>query len=440
MMKKTGWFVAISVILSSRHAASVTIGLENESVQSVDAIAANNNMLRGGDIQYLPGEEDFSNNCSGGLNGEAPARCVVLPYSFNNGDLGVRFNKFDFTSETGMPPDHWARLTLEDYPIQGGKAQVLKRETSAGSVVTEEDHQFNYDCRQSAHEYILASGGYPTMPNSNPDHEFWAEFDEVVDWQLFRRLNADPNTLFRLPDLWKDWSISQVSESVHDEYPGSLQATFTEWLVKDKTLKLDQSIVPFRSQSDFLGKVVRSSFLNSWAVAEVGPITFFAKWAVGRPRPEEVAYLISQDTLTAADGVPEHVVQKVKSMKLESAESFTGYPEGSPKHPSWPAMHSAGSTGSFWLNIIFNLTEEQYCQALLTDYMVAMARTVSGVHYRMDNICGLNMGQQIIAERLADVLTENYGGDRAVIQAKIDKERFDWEDFDPLTCSRSPSI
>jgi PAP2 superfamily len=215
------------------------------------------------------------------------------------------------------------------------------------------------------------------------------------------------------------------------------QAALTAWLVSNKTLKLDQSVVPFRSQSDFLGKVVRSSFLNSWSVAEVGPIAFFAKWAVGRPRPEEVAYMITQDKLTAADGVPKDVVEKVKAMNLTSAASFTGYQEGSPNHPAWPAMHSAGSTSSFWLNIIFNLDEEQYCQALLTDYAVAMARTVAGVHYRMDNICGLNMGQQIIAERLADILTETYGGDRAVIQAKIDKERFDWENFNPLTCSRS---
>ena len=99
-------------------------------------------------------------------------------------------------------------------------------------------------------------------------------------------------------------------------------------------------------------------------------------------------------------------------------------------------MHSAGSTSSFWLRIMFDLTDEQYCQALLTDYAVAMARTVAGVHYRMDNICGLNMGQQIVAERLADTLAEAYGSDPAVVQAKIDQERFDWEDFDPLTCER----
>jgi hypothetical protein len=207
--------------------------------------------------------------------------------------------------------------------------------------------------------------------------------------------------------------------------------------VTDKTLKLDQSIVPIRSSSDFLGKVVRSSFLNSWSVAEVGPISFFTKWAVGRPRPEEIAYKIAQGELTAADGVPKDVVKKVISMNLTSAESFTGYPEGSPNHPAWPAMHSAGSTASFWLNILFDLSEEQYCQALLTDYAVAMARTVAGVHYRMDNIRGLNMGQQIIAERLADKLAEKYGSDRAAIQAKIDEERFNWEGFDPQTCSRT---
>jgi PAP2 superfamily len=332
-------------------------------------------------------------------------------------------------------------LTVDDYPIEGSNAQVLKRDTTAVSVVTEDDYQFIHDCHQTAHEYIMASGGYPTMPSRDPNDAFWTEFEEIVDWQVARRNNVNPNSFFRLPDLWQGKNIAQVAEAVHNEYPGSLQADFTEWLLSpssQQNVEIDPTIFPFRSQRDFLGTVVRSSFLNSWAVAEVGPIAFYAKWAVGRPRPEEIAWMITRDELTTKDhGVPPDVVQTVKDMKLTSPESFTQYAEGSPQHPAWPAMHSAGSTSSFWLRIIFNLTEEQYCQALLTDYAVAMARTVAGVHYRMDNICGLNMGQQIIAERLADFLAEKYGSNRAAVQAKIDKERFDWEKFDPETCARS---
>jgi len=31
-----------------------------------------------------------------------------------------------------------------------------------------------------------------------------------------------------LPDLWSDFSVDEVSEAVHDEYPGYWQAVFLE--------------------------------------------------------------------------------------------------------------------------------------------------------------------------------------------------------------------
>jgi hypothetical protein len=52
--------------------------------------------------------------------------------------------------------------------------------------------------------------------------------------------------------------------------------------------------------------------------------------------------------------------------------------KGSPLHPSWPAMHAAGSTCSYWLPAIAKISPEQYCEALRLDYAVAFARTVAG--------------------------------------------------------------
>ena len=117
-----------------------------------------------------------------------------------------------------------------------------------------------------------------------------------------------------------------------------------------------------------------------------------------------------------------------------AATDFTAYPEGSPRHPSWPAMHSAASSSSFWMSVVFELTDEQYCQALLTDYAVSYARTVAGVHYTSDNIDGLNLGQEILAEFLKDHLVERYGANEANTQAKINAMRFDWNEFDPDNC------
>lgn len=219
MMRKTCWFVAAILgshaALNGIHAASVSGELNVEGHPAV-AATTSQSFLRAGDIimTSVSGED----SCSGPNAGDN-VRCVQLPYSYSTGDLGIRFNKFEFTGENSQPPDHWARLTLDDYPIQGNNAQVLKQETTAGSVVTEEDYQFLNDCRLTAHEYIMASGGYPTMPNSDPNNAFWEEFEEVVDWQVARRRNVNANTVFRLPDLWNEMNISQVAEAVHDEYP-----------------------------------------------------------------------------------------------------------------------------------------------------------------------------------------------------------------------------
>merc|ERR1739836_226419 len=97
------------------------------------------------------------------------------------------------------------------------------------------------------------------------------------------------------------------------------------------------------------------------------------KWTVGMPRPEEIAWLIYTDQLThKRDGVPKSIVSKIKSLELSDSHDFTHYKEsGCPTHPSWPAMHSAGSTISVWLPAIAKLTRDQYCEALRTDYAVS---------------------------------------------------------------------
>ena len=135
--------------------------------------------------------------------------------------------------------------------------------------------------------------------------------------------------------------------------------------------------------------------------------------------------------------IPKDVYQMIKDMKLWNSTSFTQYPKGCPNHPSWPAMHSAASSMSLWLPVVAELTEEQYCQVLLTDYAVSFARTVAGIHYRRDNFAGLNMGQEVISHALPDHLAEVYGANAATVRAKIEKYRFDWRNFSPADCKTS---
>ena len=85
--------------------------------------------------------------------------------------------------------------------------------------------------------------------------------------------------------------------------------------------------------------------------------------------------------------------------------------------------------------VILDLTEEQYCEALRVDYAVAFARTCAGVHYGTDNLAGLNLGQEIIADKLAQHLATTYGSDPDKVQAKMDRLRFDWANFDSFTCT-----
>lgn len=164
-------------------------------------------------------------------------------------------------------------------------------------------------------------------------------------------------------------------------------------------------------------------------MSTVGPYNFAAKWHAGRARPEEVVWAIKIGQLS--EGVPQDIKDAVALMNINSATEFTAYPEGSPNHPSWPAMHSAIASVSFWLSVVLDLNDEQLCQARLTDYGISYARTVAGVHYPSDNLTGMNLAQEVLAKKMAAFLSEKYGSDKALIEAKIAANRFDWNTFEP---------
>ena len=82
-----------------------------------------------------------------------------------------------------------------------------------------------------------------------------------------------------------------------------------------------------------------------------------------------------------------------------------------------------------WLGVVLNLTPEQLCQVKLMDHAVAFARTVSGVHFRTDDIAGLKLGQIIIKDKLPGHLNTQYGSDPHLVTQKIRTLEFDWNDF-----------
>lgn len=344
------------------------------------------------------------------------------------GDLGVRFNKIPFPN--GAPPGFFP-LSERDYPVRGDIADILQEQSLGASIVTTRDFELHGDRPE---DYIQKIGGLPSMPNSNPEHPFWKELEEVVDAQLDRLGGVNPTAIMTLPALWEGFNIEQVADAVHDEYPGYWQAELLKNLWAEG-VSIDYEILPFRSRLDFIGLQVRLADLNTWAIGIVSAPNFCLKWSAGRARPEEIVHMIARGELMETHGVPENLVVKVRSMGLTSAQSFTAYDEGSPVHPSWPAMHSAASSASLWLAVVLNLTPDQYCEALRVDFAVSYARTVAGVHYPTDNIAGLNLGTEIMHERLADHLSQAYGSDANKVQEKLNRLKFDWADFDPANCS-----
>jgi hypothetical protein len=87
-----------------------------------------------------------------------------------------------------------------------------------------------------------------------------------------------------------------------------------------------------------------------------------------------------------------------------------------------------------------NLSEEQLCEAKMLDYSVAYARTVAGVHYDIDNIAGLTMGQEILAQKLPRYLQDEYGADYTAVKEAVEAARFDWTKFKKSDCWRMASI
>jgi hypothetical protein len=346
-------------------------------------------------------------------------------------DLLIRFSKIVFPLDSSLY-DTVLPLGPEDYPVRGALADTLKFDSIAHSVMTRDDFEVN---NVDLASYIQAIGGRPSFPSSDSSADFWEEFMEVLEIQEARISGTVPTAnLMVLPDIWAGKSLHDVADAVHDEYPASHHVELMKTFFGEG-LELDYSILPFRSNRDFIGLEVRMADLVTWAFAAVAPTNFLMKWSVGRPRPEEIAIQIKNDDITELDGVPSGVVAAVKAMGLTRAENFTHYDEGCPLHPSWPAMHSASSAASLWLAVVADLTPDQYCQVLRTDYAVSFARTVAGVHYTTDNIAGLNLGQKILADKLAGHLAEKYGADPQVVQQKINSLTFDWNDFNPVTCA-----
>ncbi len=95
---------------------------------------------------------------------------------------------------------------------------------------------------------------------------------------------------------------------------------------------------------------------------------FEVKYYYGRPRPEEAC------------------------ARLGFGQNITGYQEGCPNHPAYPAGHASAAGAACVLFDWFNVTDTQRDAVFDACYVWAMARTMAGVHYSSDNLAGLALG------------------------------------------------
>ena len=387
-----------------------------------------------------------------------------------------RFNKFDFSGSipgnvfiTNFPTmtdaekltyENMPDLTSAEYPITASTDVIdLLRKSNAISVVTEDD----YEIKQNVQDVIGAIGGPPIHPTCDVSNPFWEELQHVVDVAKYRRANGNLDSAdlashlqtlgydewltHYIPKLWDSHTIAQVAENVHDEAPGDWQAQLIQQFLVEG-LEVDYDVMPERSAVEFIGAVVRLYDLNTHFINYVAPHNFAAKWHAGRARPEEMVHAIVNgdidpscvppalysDIIANFDDLRGATFDYAYGASDPDGTAFTAYEEGSPRHPSWPAMHSAASNVSFWMRVMFNLTDAQVCEAMKIDYGVSYARTIAGVHFKRDNLDGLNMGKELIRLEIAKYLHDHFDADEAAAQAKADSiaASFDWNNYKQL--------
>lgn len=179
----------------------------------------------------------------------------------NPNDTGHRFEKFSMYDNKEKPN----MQSTSAYPMSTEVSTLLRFHSNGYSIMTDEDY------RMKGHDiehYIEAVGGYPPRPSKDLNDKYWEEFRVVCQMQLLRRNEQlpDDQSIWRAPDLWKEFSAYEVAEAVHDEYPGLNQANLIEWFIINTGIKLDYDILPFRCRDDFIGTNVRLAALNTWAI------------------------------------------------------------------------------------------------------------------------------------------------------------------------------
>lgn len=283
----------------------------------------------------------------------------------------------------------------------------------------------------------------PLMPEDGD--AFWGELVEVAkkvkyakDGKTFASIKDEEEAHLQHPalDTTKDFvsefirdkynltKVAQGAELVHKDFPNKILSDLCVHLLSNGARI--RPLLPEVGFSRFTDGPVLFSHLVGWAVHTVSPTAFATKWYHGRPRPEEVIGAWARKEIEApqwADVMLSSLVDVEAVIKDE--RSFTMYPEGSPNHPSYPAMHGAAAGASVLFGVIFDLTDEELDLVRRTAMNVAIFRDFAGVHYRQDSLLGLHIGEKVVATKIGEFLAE-YGADEKEVNKLAEKYVTGW--------------
>mmetsp|Transcript_6259 Transcript_6259/g.9014 ORF Transcript_6259/g.9014 Transcript_6259/m.9014 type:complete len:200 (-) Transcript_6259:436-1035(-) len=195
----------------------------------------------------------------------------------------MRFSKIPIAN--AVPFGYRLPMTQQQYPLSDFDASWL-RQTGAISVFRSEDC---FECGDITPQDLILASRVPILhPNSDPNNPFWEDLRVVVQAQLSRQNNVPPETLLKVPNIWSAYSIHDVAEAVHDEFPGSVHIELIKELFGGALDKpygpncancalINRAVIPSQSLTEFIRGAVMLSDINTWAFGVIGPLNFSVK-------------------------------------------------------------------------------------------------------------------------------------------------------------------
>jgi hypothetical protein len=244
----------------------------------------------------------------------------------------------------------------------------------------------------------------PTYPESP---KYWALFQDTLD-HLSAAKTKSKYVSGVAPCLERAGytRADLCAEAVHNDWPSDLMKLAAKHVTKSS---------PWRDlglEGVFTDKLVLLDHLIAIAGWAVSANSLAIKDHFKVPRPEEVAGAIARGEIEC----PELLKSQLwdfpgwSSVK-EDQRTFTMYPEGSPLHGSWNAMHSAAASAQRTvISVMLAMTRDDYMHTLLTMENVGGFRKSAGVHTEEDNLLGYWLGQ-FITEKWLHYFIEDIGGD-----------------------------